>query len=214
MRKLATAILVSAITAASLPAAEAEQFFYERGFENGYKAGYERGVKEGIKIAKQVLLRWRDSIRAYEAGKYLVRSKALTYPQVWQTRDENGVRLVVTPAKIENEVDIDGLFKRFGYNLPTAPSDLQIEKALNENKEALNSVRLIERDNPSALPAPANKDAQITTMRVKKTYKNRKILDKANVVYQDDGDSYTVMFFSATEKRDFCSNFRDLCMGE
>ena len=199
------------IAAVNLYAGDAEDFFNKRGYEKGYEKGYKKGIEKGLEIAKKVLKNYKENIRAYEIGKYLIERRYLTYPQVWQVREGNSVRLVVTPARIEKELNIDELFDRFGSDIPEYPKK---DEQLPQDKEKLNSVYIADRDVPQDLPDSASRDDRIVTMKVRKTYRNREILDRANLVYQDAGNYYKVMFFSSNEKRDFCRNFRKMCMGE
>jgi hypothetical protein len=188
----------------SFGANEAEEFFYKRGFEAGYNQGFEAGVKKAMEEAKLTLVKYRDTIKSYEISKYLIRSKRLTYPQIWQEKDsKGGIKITVLRSEIEDELDIDAIFDKFG----SIPSK-EFNDAAEIDNLARNSVYLSYRDNAAnSIPSASDREKNINTISLKKTWKNEDILKKANLVYADDGDNYKVMFFSEQEKKDFCKSF-------
>lgn len=208
-------VAAAAVLASAAPvfAAEAEEFFYQRGYNNGYNSGYDEGVKRGIEIAKETLKRYKANIQSYEVGKYLIESKRLTYPQVWQELNEDGVRLVVTSSKIERELSIDDLFNEFGKDIPTKPiaAAQKVDTDSDSSQgDAANSVYLSSRDSNAAdLPDRANRN--MITLSVVKNYKTRATLDKSNVVYADRGNDYEAVFFTKEEKNEFCKQNPDMC---
>ncbi len=215
-KQIVQCLIASAVFASATPvfAGEAEEFFYQRGYNNGYNSGYDEGVKRGVEIAKETLKRYKANIEAYEVGKYLIESKRLTYPQVWQELNDNGVKLVVTPSKIEKELNIDALFDEFGRNIPikaSAETTAKIDASEESDKgDAANSVYLSDRDsNANALPDHANRS--MITLAVAKNYKSREVLDKANIVYADRGNDYEAVFFTQEEKNEFCKQNTSLC---
>jgi hypothetical protein len=183
---------------------EAEEFFYNRGFEAGYNQGFEIGVKAMEDEAKNILLKYADDIKAYEIGKYLVRDKKLTSPRIWQERGLDGtLRIVIVQSEIIDELNIVDIFAKYG-NIPTRTNS-EI-KTLDDVSR--NSVYLTNRDNSvAAIPSASNRDKAITTLNLNKSWKNKDILQKANLVYSEDSDFYKVIFFTSKEKRDFCDNF-------
>ena len=200
-------ILISGLISSVLSAGEAETFFYEQGFQKGKNIYYEKGVNDGIALAKEVLQKYINDIQAYDVGKYLVKNKHLTYPQVWQKKEGDNILLVVTKARLQEEINIEALFEQFGGEIPKAPMN-----SLTENIELKNdSVYLASRDYAKYLPDNSSRDNEIITLEVEKSYENRTILDKSNFVYQDDNDKYKIMFFSRQEKHDFCLEFSQVC---
>jgi hypothetical protein len=197
-------ILIIAIAMTLNAANEAEEFFYNRGYEAGYNAGYEEGVKAMQAEAKKILNKYMDDIKAYEIGKYLIKEKKITAPKIYQERAPDGtVKIVVMKSEILDELNIDDIFTRYG-NIPL--KDYNSPAQVNDVK--LNSVYLANRDNNVAtMPSAANRDKSITTLNLKKTWKNKDILQKANLVYSEDDDFYKVIFFTSKEKQDFCKNF-------
>ena len=187
---------------------EAEKFFYERGFENGWNQGFDAGVNKGIEIAKKVVEKYKNRVRAFEVGKYLIEEKHLTYPQIYQVLNEKDgmVTFQILPSRMEKELNIDDIFAQFG-ELPNG----------EEKKEMLlsdlnNSVMLSSRDsNTYDVPSPANRDSNIIYMKVSKTSENHKTLRNANLVYIEEKKHYKVMFFNKNEKQAFCAQHKKVC---
>ena len=186
-----------------------EDFFYNRGYEMGYQAGFNKGVEQAFKEAKKVLEKYGSQLKAYEIGKYLIKNQKLTYPQVWQEMDGDGrVVLRITPSQIQKELNIDGLFSSFAEipQIEQMPLD-RLELTTAER----NSVNLSIRDsNINEMPQNPSSAINQQTLRIKKSSKNLDILKRANVVFSDEDEGYNVLFFTDTEKRDFCRQF-EIC---
>lgn len=198
---------------------EAEQFFYSNGYDRGYDKVFDDGVKQGQKIAKEALKKYADTIKAREIGKYLIESKKLTAPEVWQTKTENGLNVTIMPSVIEDELDIDAIFEKFGAIPTKSDTDKSGLTQGSSQKpgvggDDLNSVFLTDRDaNSNSLPSKASRGEEMITLNVEKSYKNKEILNKANLVYSETDDHYQAVFFSRSEKKQFCNDFRELCKG-
>lgn len=208
--KIISSTVLSLVVSTSLYAGESEDFYYDRGYENGYQKGLLKGQEEAFKDAKLILKAYKDKIKAYEIGKYLVESKRLTAPQVYQELENGNMKIVVIPSKIEKELNIEDIFDEFG-SLPTLAKNKNVQEVEKDFNE-LNSVYLRENDGKyNDMFDKASRDSDKTTLRVRKTSKNRDVLNSANVAYVENKSNYEVVFFTKQEKRDFCSEFRTLC---
>lgn len=190
-------------------ATSTEDFFYQRGYENGYVSGYEKGVQEAFKEAKAMLSKYSDSLKSYEIGKYLIKNQNLTYPQVWQEVGSDGIlKLRVLPSEITKELNVESLFSKFA-TIPTLKESPQTSLSLSV--EERNAVLLNARDsNSNHLSQSVKEQANKQTLQIKKSAKNLDILKRANVVFSDEGDFYNVLFFTNTERQDFCRQF-EIC---
>lgn len=202
--------LIVVLTISSMFATNStEDFFYNRGYEMGYQAGFDKGVELAFKEAKKVLEKYGTQLKAYEVGKYLIKSQKLTYPQVWQEASDSGiVTLRITPSQIKKELNIDELFNKFA-EIPQIKGQTLNKLELTTAEQ--NSVNLSNRDN-NINEMPQNPSLAINqqTLKIKKSSKNLDILKRANVVFSDEDESYNVLFFTDTEKRDFCKQF-EIC---
>ena len=188
-------------------ASSTEDFFYKRGYEMGYNEGFSEGVRRAYEEAKNIMKKYEAELQAYELGKFLIANQNVTFPQVWQESDENGVlKLRVTPSKIERAVDVEGLFAKFGTIpiKPANPAD-NLELSIQE----INSVNLSNRDsNINAIPQNPNAPISTKILQVRKSSKNLEVLKKANVVFSEEDNTYNIVFFTEQEKTDFCKNFQ------
>lgn len=202
--------LIVVLTISSMFATNStEDFFYNRGYEMGYQAGFDKGVELAFKEAKKVLEKYGTQLKAYEIGKYLIKSQKLTYPQVWQEASDSGiVTLRITPSQIKKELNINELFSKFA-EIPQIKGQTLNKLELTTAEQ--NSVNLSNRDN-NINEMPQNPSLAINqqTLKIKKSSKNLDILKRANVVFSDEDESYNVLFFTNTEKRDFCKQF-EIC---
>lgn len=204
-----TTILVFLASLSFANSTSTEDFFYQRGYEVGFSNGFEEGVRQAMAESKRMLELYGAELKAYEIGKYLIKTQNLTYPQVWQEIDDSGlVKLRIIPSRIEKELNIDELFTKF-TNIPTMNAQTKSKSKLS--LEEKNSVYLSNRDsNINHLPQNVNSATNQHTLNIKKTSKNLDILKKANVVFSDEGETYNVLFFTSTEKQDFCRQY-EIC---
>ena len=188
-------------------AVSTEDFFYQRGYEVGYNKGFDEGVRLAFEEAKKVLQKYNEELLTYEVGKYLITSNYLTYPQVWQeTNDEGVVKLRVFPSKIERPLNVNELFTKFA-SIPEKRG-LQVP-SLELTLEEKNSVVLSDRDNNSnTIPQSVSENIQTINLNITKSAKNLNVLKEANVVFSDEGDTYKVLFFTNGEKQEFCKSYK------
>lgn len=205
--KILKSTLVFSLFCSLALADSTEDFFYQRGYENGYASGYEKGVKDAFDEAKAMLSKYADSLKSYEIGKYLIQNQNLTYPQVWQEVGQDGtIKLRIVPSEIVKELDIDALFAKF-VTIPTLKE--QTSQTLSLSPEEQNAVLLNNRDsNMNSLTQNVSEQANKQTLQIKKNAKNLDILKRANVVFSDEGAFYNVLFFTDTEKKDFCRQYK------
>ena len=132
-----------------------EEFFYQSGYDQGQKDGFDKGVREAFKVAKKVLDEYKEEIRAYEIGKYLVKDSYLTAPKVYQSLGDAGetLKIQVMKSRIEKELDIKDIFSKFG-TIPTLNEQDEIG-ATTRSIDQINSVNIASRDDILNLPAEA-----------------------------------------------------------
>ena len=205
MKKIVLAALLS--SGLLMAADTTEDFFYQNGYEQGQKDGFNQGVAAAFKESKKVLEAYKEEIRAYEIGKYLIRAKYLTAPKIYQVIDEQGgLRVDISKSRIEKELNIDDIFTRFG-TIPVMEEKNNIAEDSLSLDEA-NSVTIASRDNIINIPGEADKNNKIITVSIEKNSKNEEILKKSNTVYSLDDDRFKVMFFTRTEQTNFCNSFK------
>jgi hypothetical protein len=211
MKKTLLTLIILLTT--SLFAGESEDFYYDRGYENGYQKGLLKGQEEAFNDAKKILFAYKNRIHAYELGKYLIQSKRLTSPQVYQEIDSQGnIKIVIIPSKIKKELNIEEIFEEF-KTIPTLSSYQRNTFASKKSDfNELNSVYLSKKDQISdLLPNKVDKNSTKTTLKINKSSSNQDILNSANVAYVENKNNYEIIFFTRQEKRDFCNQFSKFC---
>jgi len=85
--------------------ADADKFFYEKGFTDGKKEGMRIGYE---KAKKEVLAKLKSrlkAIKAMEAGKYLSKKHKITAPQIYQVKKPDGsMSVLVKGCRLEGEL--------------------------------------------------------------------------------------------------------------
>lgn len=85
--------------------ADADKFFYDKGFSDGktegIRIGYEKAKKEMLLKLKSRL----KAIKAMEAGKYLSKKHKITAPQIYQVKKPDGsLSVLVKGCRLEGEL--------------------------------------------------------------------------------------------------------------
>lgn len=85
--------------------ADADKFFYDKGFSDGktegMRIGYEKAKKEVLAKLKNRL----TAIKAMEAGKYLSKKHKITAPQIYQVKKPDGsMSVLVKGCRLEGEL--------------------------------------------------------------------------------------------------------------
>lgn len=187
-------------------------FFYSRGYEEGFNRGFEEGVNAAFKSAKEVWMKYKNEIDAYEIGKYLIASKRLTYPEVWQSTDSDGnIKLNIQCSKIDSKLDIDEIFTRFA-EIPQKPNKVQNQLTLTSEEQ--HSRVNVNRDiTELGLPTNINDVMNISRVQIEINDKNRELLSKSNIAFSEQDDYYIALFFTAKEKEIFCQTYK-ICGNE
>jgi len=85
--------------------ADADKFFYDKGFTDGKKEGMRLGYE---KAKKEVLAKLKGrlkAIKAMEAGKYLSKKHKITAPQIYQVKKPDGsMSVLVKGCRLEGEL--------------------------------------------------------------------------------------------------------------
>ena len=203
-------LLAAALCTTLLNAADTtEDFFYNNGYEQGERDGFKIGVKKTFAESKKIINEYREEIKAYELGKFLIKGKYLTAPKVYQVMNDKGeVTFKIIPSRLQKELNVNDIFAKFG-DIPTLKR-VDTLAANNISIDERNSVNISSRDEIINLPNEADKNNKILVVSIKKNKKNQEKLKNTNAVYSLDKDNnrFKVMFFSRTEKSNFCNSFK------
>ena len=194
---------------------ELEKFFYNKGYQDAKNSFYEKGYKDALRFAEDKLKEYRAKINALEQGKYLLKNKKITYPEVYQLTDKNGnIKVVVGGCKIEkpltsSEILALPLIDKKIYNEVYSNHPSSIHAVNNDasyqksSPDVSNAVFLPENDNIS-LPQKPSEAKKVTFGFFPNTTFYKKILDKSNVIYTIYEDKIKALFPSKEAQRKFC----------
>lgn len=198
-------IIICVLASIFLQANQIQDYYYNEGYENGYQQGLLKGQEIALESAKKIIERYKNRIKSYELGKYLIANKNLTAPQIYQKISGNKFEIVVLPSKIEKELDIEAIFNEFG-SIP----ELEQPSELKNNANVLNSITLQEKDiynNKGILSKPSEKTST-SKLTLKKSSRTKEILQSANVSFIEAKNNFEVIFFTKEEKDEFCKSFK------
>lgn len=191
--------------------AEAE-FNKERLIQEAYEKGLKVGVSKGHDQAIEIITKeYLPYIKRMEAGKYVIRKGFITAPEVMIYQNNNGtLNYRTTGCKIEKELDVQDIFKRFGKDVIVESGQTKPENAFSEsgNVSSGDAYHIAYRDEtlPSVL-RPGYKDESMVKS-INKTTSNKLVLDEYNVRYSEKENAYIAVFSTKEEMEGFCSQFR------
>ena len=85
--------------------ADADKFFYDKGFADGKKEGMRLGYEKAKKEILSKLKGRLNAIKAMEAGKYLSKKHKITAPQIYQVKKPDGsLSVLVKGCRLEGEL--------------------------------------------------------------------------------------------------------------
>lgn len=192
--------------------AEAE-FNRERQIKEAYEQGYKKGASEAHDEAVRIITEeYLPYIKRLEAGKYAIKKGHITPPEVMILQAEDGsLSYRTTGCKIEKELDVGDIFKRFGKSVVVSQGAGQKTDHVGADSVS-ESYAFAGRDAvryPVMRPGSA---AEMMTTEIAKTSVNKLVLDEYNVRYSEKEGSYLAVFASKAEMDGFCNQFR-ICGG-
>lgn len=190
-----------------------EDFNKERLIKEAHDKGVKEGIGRGFDKAKNIIINeYLPYIKRLEAGKYAMRKGNITPPEVMVYQSNDGtLSYKTTGCKIEKELNVDEIFKRFGESVV-----VKSESPAAQNKQgetisgSLNadSYFVSERDASVAAPARSAAPADIVFQTIEKTDANKLVLDQYNITYSEKDGNYVAVFNGEAEMNGFCDQFK------
>ena len=181
-------------------------FYYKQGYQAGYKSGYEKGYQDALNYAKQKLQEYALKIKAYEAGKYLIKEDKITYPQVFYIKKpDNSIQIVIKNSQIANEISAGDILYIPKLNLNDY-SD--IYSTANKNSLTVsNAVSLNQLQINPEVPKISKNTLKVYYLYMPNTQSYKALLNKANVPYAEDGNRLKIIFSSKKNAEEFIKNY-------
>lgn len=190
-----------------------EDFNKERLIKEAHDKGVKEGISRGFDQAKNIIIKeYLPYIKRLEAGKYAMRKGNITPPEVMIYQSNDGtLSYKTTGCKIEKELNVDEIFKRFGDSVVVKSESSTI---LNKQGEAMSgsvnadSYFVSERDAVVNTPTRSAAPADIVFQNIEKTDANKLVLDQYNITYSEKDGSYVAVFNGNAEMNGFCDQFK------
>lgn len=188
-----------------------DEFNRERQIKEAYNKGMREGISKGHDQAVSIITKeYLPYIKRLEAGKYAVRKGYITPPEVMIFQAQDGtLSYRTTGCKIEKELDVNEIFKKFGSSVVISSSsskfsdDKTVEASIPDE-----SYRISYRDSVSIPTMRPGSQSEIMTKNISKTAANKLVLDEYNIRYSEIDGEYVASFATKEEMEGFCGQFR------
>jgi len=187
-----------------------QQFYYNLGENKSKDKYYRLGYSAAVKDVAILLKEYEAKIKRLEAGKFLIESSKIAYPEVYKTRTRDGYKIHIDAPVIERAFSADDLFL-----IPLYEGVATVYKEKKYTYETASNERPLISDGFS-IPSMSQQKISTVPTKVKDVkntiyvdirHKNSTIkdfLDAYNANYAVSEDGYKVRFNSEAEKRRFC----------
>ena len=187
-----------------------QKFYYELGAKQSAKTNYENGYNRALQDFSKMLKKYEDKIRAIEAGKYLIESSKITYPEVYKTRtSDGGYQIHIETPTVEKEFSANDLFivplldgtKQVG----SKPKNVQYPSTLSSITDGF-SIPSMSGKISNTPVKPRNVTNKVFLDIRYKSSKIKEFLDTYGASYATSDAGYKVEFSNEMEKRKFCQD--------
>lgn len=187
-----------------------QKFYYNLGKSQGKQEYYLDGYRQAMADYQSILLRWKNDIKGYEAGKYLISESKITYPKVYRVKDESGAyRILIESPVVEKEFTEKDLFMiPLVTNRPSQnKEDRSAQIAANDATGESDGFMIPDRDDVTQAIRDSAPDVMKKRSTVHIPYRNdgiKNAIDSFNIQYTSTKDGYDLYFNNESEKVDFC----------
>jgi hypothetical protein len=189
---------------------EMQRFYYNKGAEDAKEKAYNAGYKQAMdNFTKKILPAYAQRIKAYEAGKYLIKEGKITYPKVFRYKEGDSYRIQIEPPVVEKQFTEKDL-----YILPEASKALCVTQDESNITPKDSENGMYDENSFSVPPRDDISDSRDSAPEVGKNkvivhipYKNEGIEQAVisyNINYAITKDGYDLYFANELEKSDFC----------
>jgi len=187
-----------------------QKFYYELGKEKAKNEYYSRGYYAATLKIKKLLQKYASKINRLEAGKYLIESSKMTFPEVYKTRSKSGeYQIHINPPKIEKTFSAEDLFYipmvSGSEEARLARYSVQQENEMTDDISDSFFVPSMERSTRE-VSTPREITNQVFLDIKTKSSTVREFLDSYNSDYSSTESGYRVKFKNEAEKKKFCTD--------
>lgn len=188
---------------------EMQRFYYNQGAEDTKETAYNAGYKQAMDdFTKKILPLYSKRIKAYEAGKYLIKEGRITYPKVFRYKEDGAYKIHIEPSVVEKEFSEKDLYAIPEIDMSICKSVTSKSQQNDESGEIYqeNTFNIAAKDDP-ALARDGAPEVRKDKVVVHLPYKNEGIeqaVNNYNINYSITKDGYDLYFANDKEKNDFC----------
>jgi len=189
-----------------------QKFYYNLGRNRSKQEFYSQGYSDAVRDFKKLLKSYEARIKKLEAGKYLIESGKITYPEVYKTRDSHGgYKIHIEAPVVEREFTAEDLFivPLVDSNMARNAKIAYPNEPIEEGNGFSDSFFIPSMSNEVRNNVPKTPKEAVKKVYVDIRYKSSSIkefLDNYNATYSVSDNGYRVEFNSESEKRKFCTD--------
>lgn len=197
---------------------------FEKGYASAIKKEKLKWEKRGYQRALAIVKKYSADIRSYEAGKYAIKNKFVTYPKLIALQSNGSIKLKSLGCEIRNDMTVEDIFHYYNKNRDKIPNNSELLNTHNKSSSqrgfseppfsqgfssapkkiqqtmSLPNERKIQRENFIANDAENKR----VILALRKTYKSKDVIDKFSLNCKEGNSSYSCEFLSQIEKDLFC----------
>jgi len=212
-----------------VPYAEQSQSYVQQNeFQRGYAAAIEKEKmkweERGYQRALAIVKKYGADIRSYEAGKYAIKNKFVTYPKLIALQSNGSINLKSLGCEIKSNMTVDDIFHYYNKNRDKIPIDEEGFRGQKQERYSFSKPHsndgMPQSFSPSMIQRTMTlpKERRVSNKRViqndaenkrvmlplRKTYKSKDAIEKFSLNCQEGSSSYSCEFLSQMEKDLFC----------
>jgi hypothetical protein len=201
-----------------------QQNEFQRGYEAAIKKEKMKWEERGYQRALAIVKKYGADIRSYEAGKYAIKNKFVTYPKLIALQSNGSIKLKSLGCEIKSNMTVDDIFHYYNKNRDKIPLDEEGFRAKKQERYSFSKPSSNNGMSHSFAPSMIqrtmtlpkehkvfNKSVVLNNAENKrvmlpllKTYKSKDAIEKFSLNCQEDRSSYSCEFLSQMEKDLFC----------
>ena len=187
-----------------------QKFYYSLGQEQAKNVYYKKGYQDALHDFKDLLKKYKSKMEKLEAGKYLIETGKITYPEVYKTRSAaDGYQLHIEAPVVERSFSAEDLFivpledgNKKGRYIKRSPNSYESTSEITDGF----AIPSLSEENDSAPVVSKDSGRRVYVDIRHKNSNIREFLDDYNSKYSESDSGFRVEFKSEKEKRKFCTD--------
>lgn len=180
-----------------------ETIFYNKGLVDGTEEGRRLGYADAMKDAEASIMRYKNYIKALEAGKYISKIGRITPPRIYQEPLPDGrISVVVKGCNIEGELSPSDILLFPKYERGAEGKKRTTISPSQKSSSVSDSVYLAGVDRKKSLPRSSNTYKKVTFKVFENNSFYRKLFRKSGLVFSLQPNNQIRVMFRSNEEAD------------